>query len=332
MTSILVNPSAITALQSLRKTQNALGTAQREISTGLKISSAADNASTWAIAESMKSDKSVLMTISDSLSGADSTLNVASAAVKSAIDVMNKIKTNVAQGEAPGADLAKVLTSVQQLGEQLKSVVSSATFTGLNLLDGSSTSPMAFIASYTNGAGTSDSVVGTVDLALTTLIDGAGGGTGILEAAQGGNAAAPTNFTALSMADLASGTIADTFTNIDKAMELRLVSRLDHPLEPKGGTVQRIEVITGGGERRRRWSDDEKAEAIEESLRPGVVVSEVARRRGLTPQQLFTWRREARQKAAASDGVPFTPVVVEPRRQRRRRCRRRARLLPSGRM
>jgi transposase len=91
------------------------------------------------------------------------------------------------------------------------------------------------------------------------------------------------------------------------------VSRLDHPLEPKGETVQRIEVITGGGERRRRWSDDEKAEAVEESLQPGVVVSQVARRRGLTPQQLFTWRREARQKAAASDGVPFAPVVVEPR-------------------
>ena len=91
------------------------------------------------------------------------------------------------------------------------------------------------------------------------------------------------------------------------------MSRLDHPLDPKGETVQRIEVITGGGERRRRWSDDEKAEAVEESLQPGVVVSQVARRRGLTPQHLFTWRREARQKAAASDGVPFAPVVVEPR-------------------
>ncbi len=91
------------------------------------------------------------------------------------------------------------------------------------------------------------------------------------------------------------------------------MSRLDHPLDPKGETVQRIEVITGGGERRRRWSDDEKAEAVEESLQPGVVVSQVARRRGLTPQQLFTWRREARQKAAASEGVPFAPVVVEPR-------------------
>jgi transposase len=91
------------------------------------------------------------------------------------------------------------------------------------------------------------------------------------------------------------------------------VSRLDHTFDPKDKAIQRIEVITGGGERRRRWSDDEKAEAVEESLRPGVVISQVARRRGLTPQQLFTWRREARQKAAASDGVPFTPVIVEPR-------------------
>jgi transposase len=48
-------------------------------------------------------------------------------------------------------------------------------------------------------------------------------------------------------------------------------------------------------------------------LQPGVVVSQVARRRGLSPQQLFTWRREARRKAAASDGVAFARVVVEPR-------------------
>ncbi|WP_244452952.1 transposase [Methylocystis sp. ATCC 49242] len=99
----------------------------------------------------------------------------------------------------------------------------------------------------------------------------------------------------------------------DPLQEVRLVSRLNHTLDPKGETVQRIEVITGGRERRRRWSDDEKAEAVEESLQPGVVVSQVARRRGLTPQQLFTWRREARQKAVVSDGVPFAPAVVEPR-------------------
>lgn len=90
------------------------------------------------------------------------------------------------------------------------------------------------------------------------------------------------------------------------------MSRLDHRLEPTAAAVRRIEVITCGGERRRRWSEDEKAEAIEESPAPGVVVSEVARRRGLTPQQLFAWRREARRKAPSeSNGATFAPVVVE---------------------
>ncbi len=218
MASILVNNSAITALQSLRKTQNMLNSTQTELSTGLKISSAADNASTWAIAESMKSDKSVLSTISDSLSGADSVLNVASAAVKSAITVMNQIKSGVTQAQQPGADTSKILTSLQELGKQLVSVVSSATFTGLNVLDGTVTSPLKFIASYANGAGSNDSVVGTIDLSISTVYDSAGGATGLLETAQGGNAAAATNFTALTAADLSSATIKDTLTNADKAI------------------------------------------------------------------------------------------------------------------
>jgi transposase len=93
------------------------------------------------------------------------------------------------------------------------------------------------------------------------------------------------------------------------------MSRFDPTREPKRDAVRRIEVITGGGERRRRWSDDEKAQAVEESLARGAVVSEVARRRGLTPQQLFSWRREARRKAGLSDGAPFAPVIIEAREE-----------------
>jgi flagellin len=218
MSSILVNSSAITALQSLRMTQSSLQTTQKEISTGLKISSAADNASTWAIATSMKSDQGVLSTISDSLSGANSLLNVGAAAVKSAITVMNNIKDAVAQANQPGADQAKILTSLQQLGKQLTSIVTSATFTSLNVLDGSQTTPVKFVASYNNGGGTLDSKIGTIDLALTTLIDAAGGATGILEAAQGGTSAAATNFTSLVAGDLSAATIDDTLTNADKAI------------------------------------------------------------------------------------------------------------------
>jgi transposase len=91
------------------------------------------------------------------------------------------------------------------------------------------------------------------------------------------------------------------------------VSTLDHTLEPKVTTVRRLEVITGAGQRR-RFSGDDKARIIEETLAPGVVVSDVARRHGLSPQQLFTWRRQARRPAAevAETKAPtFVPAVVD---------------------
>jgi transposase len=56
--------------------------------------------------------------------------------------------------------------------------------------------------------------------------------------------------------------------------------------------VRRIELISGTG-RRRRWSRDDKARIVVESPKPGATVSEVARLNGLSPQQLFVWRREA---------------------------------------
>jgi len=53
---------------------------------------------------------------------------------------------------------------------------------------------------------------------------------------------------------------------------------------------RRLEVLTGP-ERRRRYADEEKAALVAESLRPKVCVADLARRHGLHPQQLYTWRR-----------------------------------------
>ena len=53
-------------------------------------------------------------------------------------------------------------------------------------------------------------------------------------------------------------------------------------------------MVAGHG-RRREWPAAEKARIIVESLMPGAVVSEVARRNGLSPQHLSSWRREARE-------------------------------------
>jgi transposase len=75
--------------------------------------------------------------------------------------------------------------------------------------------------------------------------------------------------------------------------------------------VRRIEVITGGG--RRRWTVDEKAHIVSETLESGAVVSVIARRHGLSPQQLFAWRREARKRTApTAELLPgFVPAVVD---------------------
>ena len=91
------------------------------------------------------------------------------------------------------------------------------------------------------------------------------------------------------------------------------MSKLDHMLEPRT-SVRRVEVITESG-RRRQFSADDKAPFVEETLAPGAVVSEVARRHGLSPQQLFTWRRQMRQPVAipvAPEPQTFVPGVVTP--------------------
>ncbi|WP_245323955.1 IS66-like element accessory protein TnpA [Bradyrhizobium shewense] len=85
---------------------------------------------------------------------------------------------------------------------------------------------------------------------------------------------------------------------------------LDHTLK-SDVTARRLEVITETG--RHRWfSKDDKARIVEETLVPGAVVSEIARRHGLTPQQVFTWRRQARRLPTPMAGdPPFVPAVVD---------------------
>lgn len=69
--------------------------------------------------------------------------------------------------------------------------------------------------------------------------------------------------------------------------------------------------------RRHRFSANDKARIIETTLVAGTIVSDVARQHGLSPQQLFTWCRQARRPAVkgAETEVPnFVPAVVDPER------------------
>src|SRR6201986_943849 len=75
---------------------------------------------------------------------------------------------------------------------------------------------------------------------------------------------------------------------------------------------QRIEVITRG-ERRRRWSVEQKREIAAESLEPGISPITVARRYGISSGLLYTWRRhllEGSLGTASRPGAKFARVEV----------------------
>ena len=78
-------------------------------------------------------------------------------------------------------------------------------------------------------------------------------------------------------------------------------------------SFRRVEVITGVG-RRRRWSDEDKARIVAESLDPATTSSAVARRYGLHASQLFTWRQQLQRRralTAETSGAPgFVPVLL----------------------
>ncbi|UZE46953.1 IS66-like element accessory protein TnpA [Rhodopseudomonas sp. P2A-2r] len=77
--------------------------------------------------------------------------------------------------------------------------------------------------------------------------------------------------------------------------------------------VRRLEVFTGAG-RRRTWSDADKARVVAEIEASGDSVSGVARRHGLSPQQLFGWRRQVKESQAvvSKDDEPrFVPAVID---------------------
>jgi transposase len=62
---------------------------------------------------------------------------------------------------------------------------------------------------------------------------------------------------------------------------------------------------------RRRWSAEAKAQIVEEAMTPGANVSAVARAHGVSPQQLFAWRR----KAIRSGAIAILPARSEVRTQ-----------------
>jgi len=71
------------------------------------------------------------------------------------------------------------------------------------------------------------------------------------------------------------------------------------------------------GQKKRRWSEDEKRSICEQTLTPGISVAQVARRYSMNANLIFTWLRDARfapdrdTTVATGDTSDFLPIEIE---------------------
>jgi flagellin len=134
--SVNTNSNALAALETLNMTQQALTKAQGRVSTGLKVAGAADDASTFAIAQGQRGDIAGFQQISGSLAIGSATVNVALQGAQSISDTLNTLKAKVVQGlsSSPGS-LATIQNDIKSLVAQIDSTASAAQFNGVNLIN-----------------------------------------------------------------------------------------------------------------------------------------------------------------------------------------------------
>ena len=89
------------------------------------------------------------------------------------------------------------------------------------------------------------------------------------------------------------------------------VTTFESSFESNGnGRARPMEVIPAGRERR-QWTPEAKARIIAKSMAPRANVADIARRNDILPQQLYAWRREARERMESDDAPAFVPAMVE---------------------
>jgi flagellin len=148
--SVNTNGGALVALQNLTSTESQLAQAQNEVSTGLAVSTAADNGAIWAIAQNQRGSASALDSVKQSLQRVQSTVDVATSAGSSVSDLLNQLKSTTLSATDTSLDTTSrnaLNTDFQQLVKQIQNVVNNASFNGANLLNNSLTTLQALASS-----------------------------------------------------------------------------------------------------------------------------------------------------------------------------------------
>lgn len=185
MTSILTNTAAMASLQTLRSIDAKMADAQRQVSSGLRVQDAGDNAAYWSISTTMRSDSVAISAVSDALGLGAAKVDVAYAGLDSTVSVLSEFRAKLVAAKEGGIDRNKIQAELEQFKDQLVSIASSASFNGVNWLSTNvpnnlmelSHLPESITSSFIRAADGSVRVGTTmIDIADISLFNVGGGG------------------------------------------------------------------------------------------------------------------------------------------------------------
>jgi flagellin len=165
MTSINFNSSASSALQTLSNINKNLETTQNSVSSGYKVGKASDNVAYWSISTTMNSDNKALGAASDALGVGAAKVDTAYAAMSSAIDVVNEIKSKLVTASETSTDKAQIQLEIGKLQEQLGSIAQGASFSGENWMVASADSTATVVDGFVR---TKDATTNVASVKVTT--------------------------------------------------------------------------------------------------------------------------------------------------------------------
>lgn len=150
---INTNVAALSAQTSLTKTNNALSSSLAKLSSGLRINSAADDASGMSIADSLRSQANSLSQAISNANDGVSISQIADGAMDEQIKILDTIKTKATQAAQDGQSTSsrKALQSdISKLMDELDNIASTTSYNGKSLLSGTFTNSQFQIGAYSN--------------------------------------------------------------------------------------------------------------------------------------------------------------------------------------
>ena len=168
LNSVNTNIGAMVALQSLNRTNEALNTTQKRVSTGYRVSDAKDDGAAFAVAQSVRADVAGLTAANEQLGGVKGVLDTALAGLTKVSDTMTKVRetlVRLADDTLNTNQRAQYNAQYEALRTQVQNFIADATYNGRTLLDTNAANGGGDITTTRNESGTTYTL---------TAADGAG--------------------------------------------------------------------------------------------------------------------------------------------------------------